>query len=523
MKNYNISTNGFMITDEKDKIIFHNDLLLTMLKEKILLGRSLSSIQNKLKDLSISYSKMQNHTVFCVSYQDGDSFFNTIMQGSLDEIFVTDSHGITLFCNDAFESNYGMLKSEILGKNVSYLVDTNCADKSLLSLVLETKRQVTYEQKTKPGKIILNTSTPVFDEHGDLQFVVENCRDITEINKLKSTLFEAQEEIGKYKNVLLSYTQNSRSSIDFKSQIMKDIYKTIDNMANKNINMLLLGKSGTGKNQLAKRIHEKSERAAGPFVTINCSTIPENLMESELFGYLKGSFTGASSQGKIGLIEKANQGTLFLDEIGELPLALQVKLLEVVQEKTYLPIGETKTRYVDARIIAATNRNIFDLVNQHQFREDLYYRLAVVTINVPSLKDRPEDVALLLKHYLIVFNEKHQTHVSYSKEVFETLLAHSWPGNIRELEHLVEFLVLNAQSACIQLDELPTNIMRAFPLTVASETTSTINSLKLRLECEEKKIIQEAYELYQNTYKVADALAISQSTAHRLINKYCKT
>ncbi|HIW40206.1 MAG TPA: sigma-54 factor interaction domain-containing protein [Candidatus Eubacterium pullicola] len=204
---------------------------------------------------------------------------------------------------------------------------------------------MTYEQTTRVGKTILNTTTPVLDENDEILFIVENCRDITEINKLKQDLYDTSKKLmNAQKNLDMRYGDNFKEDIEFTSAKMQEVNNLVDNMAKKDVTMLVLGKSGTGKSMLAKRIHAMSNRSEKPFISINCSTIPENLMESELFGYEKGAFTGASDKGKKGLVENADGGTLFLDEIGEIPMSVQAKLLEFIQEKTFVPVGGTRSR-----------------------------------------------------------------------------------------------------------------------------------------------------------------------------------
>ena len=215
----------------------------------------------------------------------------------------------------------------------------------MLRDVIEQKISMTYEQTTRVGKTILNTTTPVLDENDEILFIVENCRDITEINKLKQDLYDTSKKLmNAQKNLDMRYGDNFKEDIEFTSAKMQEVNNLVDNMAKKDVTMLVLGKSGTGKSMLAKRIHAMSNRSEKPFISINCSTIPENLMESELFGYEKGAFTGASDKGKKGLVENADGGTLFLDEIGEIPMSVQAKLLEFIQEKTFVPVGGTRSR-----------------------------------------------------------------------------------------------------------------------------------------------------------------------------------
>ena len=250
-------------------------------------------------------------------------------------------------------------------------------------------------------------------------------------------------------------------------------------------------------------------------------------MESELFGHEKGSFTGANEK-KEGLVEQANTGTLFLDEIAELPLPMQAKLLQLIQEKTYTPVGSVIPKKVDIRIIAATNQNLKKLMLSGEFREDLYYRLALGVIEIPPLRERKTDALNLINYYLGVFNKKYESNVSLSTESLYILKQYSWPGNIRELEHVIEFLIVNANypEEEIGKNSLPNNMIEEVKIPANFENLKRINdgdqSLEERMETVERKIIEEVYQKYKSSYKIAEVLKISQSKAHRLINKYCR-
>ena len=304
---------------------------------------------------------------------------------------------------------------------------------------------------------------------------------------------------------------------------MENLSARIRKLSFRDVNLLLLGESGTGKTFLANKIHDLSLRAGRPFVTINCTTIPENLIESELFGYEKGSFTGASTGGKEGLVQQAHTGTLFLDEIGELPITTQSKLLQLVQEKTYTSVGSIYPKTIDIRIIAATNKDLKQLIKEGKFREDLYYRLALGVIHIPPLKERPEDVTQLIDYYLELFNKKYDSKVQLSKEVVGILREYSWPGNIRELQNLLEFLVIDVSSPnqVIHKHSLPNNIIEKAKKHETIQVHNEPISLDDKISYFEGNIIRSAYDKLQSSYKVADYLQISQSTANRLIRKYC--
>ncbi|MEK4028998.1 MULTISPECIES: sigma 54-interacting transcriptional regulator [Bacillaceae] len=297
---------------------------------------------------------------------------------------------------------------------------------------------------------------------------------------------------------------------------MDKLMKTLERIALFDTTVIIYGESGTGKSLLAKYIHEKSSRAKEACIIINCAALPEHLLESELFGYADGAFTGANKAGKIGLIEAANHGTLFLDEIGELPLNIQAKLLQVLQDREFTPIGETASRKVDIRIIAATNQNLREMVRRKKFREDLYYRLNVVDVKVPALRERMDDIVPLTNHFLEKFNKKFNTERTISKDVYRFFNEYTWPGNVRELENLIEKLIVVSET-CIDIDHIPDTLQEQAD---HHATDSPFTSFDQSLEEFEKKIIIEAYNRFKNYRKVAEFLKISQSRAARLIRKY---
>ena len=254
----------------------------------------------------------------------------------------------------------------------------------------------------------------------------------------------------------------SQSSLVGSSQAIQEIYNTIDKVASTDSTVLITGESGTGKELIAKAIHEKSSRANKPMITVNCGAIPSELLEAELFGHMKGAFTGATNN-RIGRFEAANGGTIFLDEVGELPLALQVKLLRVLQTKQFEAIGSSKTTEVDVRIIAATNRDLEEASRKKEFRDDLYYRLNVIPMKIPALRERKSDIALLVNHFIGQFNTVTGHNVEApSGEIMNALLAYDWPGNVRELENLMERLVVLKGQGTVDLGDLPHRIFQKY-------------------------------------------------------------
>lgn len=303
---------------------------------------------------------------------------------------------------------------------------------------------------------------------------------------------------------------------------MRNIDRLIKKVAMVDSTVLILGESGVGKNVIASQIHRHSRRSAGQFVEINCGSIPEGLLESELFGYEAGAFTGAGKQGKQGIIELANQGTLLLDELGELPLTLQAKLLKVIQEKRLQRVGSMQYRDVDFRLIAATNRDLEKMVKEGKFRQDLYFRLNVVPIHVPALRNRPEDIAALLKLVVRSLNERYGMNKKLDAAATHALLHYDWPGNVRELENVLERLVVTADEEVITSQHLPAEIKAAGEEQTAMEPSVAAAKMSLRdaMEQVEEKWLRHAAERCRTTAEMAEFLGISQPSVVRKLQKY---
>jgi transcriptional regulator with PAS, ATPase and Fis domain len=302
----------------------------------------------------------------------------------------------------------------------------------------------------------------------------------------------------------------SISGVTFRSNSMKDIATVAMRVAKVSTTVLITGESGVGKEVLARLIHKESPRKNNLFVKINCGAIPHDLLESELFGYQGGAFTGAQRQGKIGLFEVANNGTLFLDEIGELSLDLQVKLLQVLQDKTLVRLGSTRLIQVDVRVIAATNRDLQEMVNLRTFRSDLFYRLNVVPLHVPPLRERREDILPLVQQFLDELNTQYSLKKAFSEQALAILHDYQWPGNVRELHNMIERLVVTTSDVLIRTDSLPTSLLG---LTVSSDESGL--SMKSKADEFERKLVREAVQNFGSTRAAAKHLKISQSTVVR--------
>lgn len=444
-----------------------------------------------------------------------------IFDSSYDEIYVTDGEGYTLRVNKASERLYGLDANKIIGKHVSELEKDGLFSPSITPQVLKEKKRVTLMQTTKNRQKIIVTANPVFDEKGNIIRVVTNSRDITELVNLKQRLEETEKLIDTYRCELAQLRKERLGSekIIARSTTMKPIFDLVDKVASVESTVLIEGESGVGKGVIASNIHQLSKMSNGPFITINCGAIPENLIESELFGYESGSFTGAKREGKKGLIELANGGTIFFDEIGELPLNLQVKLLHVIQEKKLMRIGGNHYIDVDIRIIAATNRDLQRLIQERKFREDLYYRLNVVPLVIPPLRHRKEDILPMAQHFLDSFNQKYGLRKKFTGGIIEILEKYQWPGNVRELENLVERLVVTSDVNEISPFHLPehffhseSNLNKIVVLDVCNLRTAT--------EEVERQILRKALLKYRSTYKMAKALEVNQSTIVRKLHRY---
>ncbi len=439
-----------------------------------------------------------------------------IIHSSYDGIWITDGDGRVLDINEAYERITGIRAKEVIGRTMHELVEEGYFDQSVTVLVMKELRSITINQTVKGKKQILVTGNPIFGPDGRLFRVVTNVRDITELVNLQEQLTHEKEQALKYKTELthLRSLQISNSEMVFRSKQMTQVVELARKMADVDSTLLITGESGTGKELVAKIVHRQGKGDGSPFISINCAAIPEQLLESELFGYEGGAFTGAKKEGKPGLFELANNGTLFLDEVAELPLTLQVKLLRAIQDKEIIRVGATKGISINVRIIAATNRNLADMMKAGTFREDLYYRLMVVPIHVAPLRERKEDVPLLIRHYLDEFNR----HFGYSKtlspSVLDKLVNYNWPGNVRELKNLIERMIVMSPDSEIALESVPDAIY------VRKRLPKHGARLKDALEETERYLIEETYREHKSWKKVAEVLGVDRTTVFRKAVKY---
>lgn len=441
---------------------------------------------------------------------------DAVFESSYDGLYITDGEANTLRLNEAFERILGVKAEECIGRNMRELVAEGVYSRSGTLLALEKQDQVTITLQAKTGKTALVTSTPIRDEHGNIILVVTNVRDISELNELQEKLGHAEGLSRFFQSELQEMKLRTQCVIH--SSKMRELISMVVRIAAVDSTVLIQGESGVGKELVANTIHSNSNRGEQPMIKINCGAIPENLLESELFGYEPGAFTGASKQGKVGMFEVADQGILFLDEIGDLPLSLQVKLLRVLQDKEILRVGGTKPIKVDVRIIAGTNYNLKEMVEKKLFRKDLFYRLNVIPITVPPLRERREDIPILANHFLDNFNQKHGMNKKLSGSILAYFMEYDWPGNVRELENLVERLVVTSLNQTITAHDL--SAWSELKPENKSDNEHGIVRLQDALENTERRILENAFSVCKSTYEVARALGISQPTVVRKAAKY---
>lgn len=437
-----------------------------------------------------------------------------ILDGISDSVFIDDGGGHCLWCNSACEEMYKISSSDIKGKHVEDLEKMGIFAPSVTKRVLEENREITIIHENKYRKKLLTTGTPLFSKQGNINLIITISRDITRLTDIKERSVTAARIININEVKDIDYKKNEIIS---GSLTMHNVMALTKRLASVNSTVLITGESGVGKSLIAKRLHEEGSRCEGSFVTVNCGAIPENLIESELFGYVSGAFTGSRADGKQGLFEVAQNGTIFLDEISELPINLQVKLLRVIQEREITPVGGVKPIPVDVRIVSATNKNLMTLVKDGKFREDLYYRLNVVPINVPPLRDRPEDILPLIQSNLLRYNEHLGEHKTLSSEALTILLKYPWPGNVRELQNIIERLIITTNDDIITEENLPIFLKQEAEI---NANTNTALSLSAAMEKAEKEILRNALLNYKSTRAIAKVLQVSQPTIVRKLHKY---
>ncbi len=489
---------------------------------------NITPIQEKRKTIG-AVCNFQEQLLFEQSARELESYsmlnkqLKAIFHSVSDAIWVCDGQGVVIDINQASEKINAVQAKDVIGKKVEDLIQAGMFDQSVTSQVLKTKQQVTIVQRImKSGRDVLATGTPVFNQKGEISLVVINSRDVTQLNQIQEALKTSRLETEKLKETLmeLRFSEREDQKIVAENKKMQTLLSVAFKLANLDVsNILILGESGAGKGLLAQFIHQHGKRGDQPFIQINCAALPENLLEAELFGYEKGAFTGAQEQGKIGLIELAQNGTLFLDEVGDLPLTLQAKILKYLDDRKVLRIGGLAPVTTNCTVVAATNRNLQQRVGSGQFRKDLFYRLNTFTLHIPPLRDRPEDITALIHLFLKRYNETYHMKKKIRAAGLKALKSHTFPGNVRELKSIIKNAVVMCDEPAID-DFVQEELKSAAPLIIQRPTRQSFESLSKEVENLEKQILIAARKQHGGTRAMAEQLGISQATVVRKMKKH---
>jgi PAS domain S-box-containing protein len=456
------------------------------------------------------------------AFQDLTRELDAIIDSSSDGLWICDAEARVIRINPASERINNIKASEVVGKNMRELLEEGFIDRSAALEAITTKKVVSQLQN-REGRKLISTGTPVLDANGEVIRVVVSERDITEIDNLQRELEEQEALRDQFRNHMLELQQAdvASKSVVARSPLMVNALKQALKVSAVNSTVLILGESGVGKGLIAELIHKNSTRADKPLIEINCGAIPESLIESELFGYEKGAFTGAQATGKPGYLELADGGILFLDEIAELPQSAQVKLLRFLENGKVIRLGGTKARHLDVRILAATHRNLDEMVRQGSFRLDLYYRLNVIPISVPALRERRDCILPLVRHYLEVFGARDSIRKRLTRAASDALLAYEYPGNVRQLMNICERLVVMTETDLIDVKDLPAEISAGTgkPAAVAGVWQEDV-PLQDALDQLEKAVLEKTLAKHRNQTRMAEILGVNQSTIARKLRKY---
>lgn len=449
------------------------------------------------------------------------NLLESIIETSYDGIYITDKDANTVYVNKSYERITGLKREDLLERNMADLVEDGIMSEATSFWVLSNKMPITIYQSFNTGKNALVTSTPYYDDNNEISMIVTNVRDITELKELQEKDKQRKFETSKYKSIIqeLKMQIEDNETMVVEDEKMLELLLLAKRVANVDTTILIEGETGSGKELLAKYIYNNSQRKDKPYIKINCGAIPDNLIESELFGYVEGAFTGALKGGKMGTFEAANNGTILLDEVGELPQNMQVKLLRVLQDGEIEKIGSNTTIKVNVRIISATNRNLMEMVKSGKFREDLFYRLNVVSLKTIPLRDRRSSIIPLVEHFINTFNKKYDMNKSLSSDAVKYLYEYDWPGNVRELRNLMEMIVVTTVDNIINADHLPDKLNgeKIHKLNCLDGGTLTLEDAVGRVE---KELINNAYEKHGNVRDAAKELGISPATFVRKKSKY---
>lgn len=453
--------------------------------------------------------------------------YKEVLDSLLDGVYVTDEKGVTLYVNPAYCKHIGVSPQELLGRPVDEIAGEGVLfQKSVSQDVIRLGRNVTGTgvMKNRAGKPVQAyvTGVPILDGEGKVKNVAVSVYD-TDSLLYRVTEFKNTMKVENAIRVVHKFGQEDVSPMVGSDPAIKEIHKTIARAAGTDVTILITGESGVGKEAVADRIYAASSRQGKPFVKVNCTAIPANLLESELFGYEKGAFTGASNQGKAGLFELANHGTILLDEIGDLPYEMQTKLLRALQQKEIMRIGGKKPIQLDVRVIAATNADLKKRIKEGAFREDLYYRLAVVPIYVPPLRERRGDIPNLVRHFFFEYCTKHTRTVTVPREAIKIFQSYDWPGNVRELQNVVEYMVICSEGNILDpkfLSEYLTSAALGDGPAGPGGGEETSAGLHAAMDAYEKRLLENALRQAGGVRKAAALLRVDPSTVSRKAKKH---
>ncbi len=453
-----------------------------------------------------------------INNMDYQGMLEAVFLATQDAISVVNENGEHILVNPAYEKLTGIENDDIIGKNSLYDIEEG---ESLHMKVLSSKKPVgNTKLKIKPsGKTVVAQAAPII-VNGILKGSVAVLHDMSGIKDLTDKLNKAEKKLRE-----LTYKYRPEDIIG-ESVTINEVKKMIEKAAKVPATVLLRGESGTGKELFANSIHALSNRRNNNFIRVNCAALTDSLLESELFGYEEGSFTGALKGGKKGLFEEADRGTIFLDEISEISMNTQAKLLRVLQEKEIMRVGSNYTINIDVRVIAATNADLSKLVREGKFREDLFYRLNILPILLPSLRERKEDIPLLIKNFIVKFNDEYGRNiVNISDDALKVLLNHDWPGNVRELENVIgrSIINMNLNERIIEAEHLPQLYLnKKIPnKNCVVSTNETMTKLSDVVDKTEASYISNIYiRLGKNKTETAKILGISLRSLYYKMEKY---
>lgn len=450
---------------------------------------------------------------------EATAVLNALVENSQESIFVTDGKGVIILMNEVAANLLNTTIDICVGKSVQELVDKGVWRNSAVLEALKNRRKSSVIISPKGNEKIVSVTTPIFDEKGNIVLTITNSNNETTMKTLIDTIVQEREKAKQYKEEMIYLKNNMNFDLIAESNQMKNILKQINIVANTDTTVALYGESGAGKDVIANLIHRHSNRSDRPLISVNCAAIPENLIESELFGYEKGSFTGANAKEKKGLFEVANNGTIFLDEIGEIPLSFQTKLLRALETNEIRRVGGTEEIKLDVRIICATNKNLEKLVEDGEFRDDLYYRFNVFPVTIPPLRERKADVIPLTEYFLEKLNLKYSTSKKISPKFREQLLKYHWPGNIRELRNIVERAYVISPKD-LELDIFSPGLNNDNNREKASDNEIVLPELKEYMHKREIEYIKSVLEKTGgNVIKAAEILNVHRSVIYRKLKE----